>query len=162
MISGPESNRGRAEGPEERGETPVSPEPAPAAPRGPRPPFGGSPSEGAQEDCPFCRIVAGAAPAQVLREWPDALAIVPRHPVTPGHALVIPRTHVADVAVDPAVSASTMRRAAEMAFNLGECNIITSRGESATQSVFHLHMHVLPRRPEDGLALPWTPAPRYR
>ncbi|WP_456228936.1 HIT family protein [Streptomyces sp. YJ-C3] len=83
---------------------------------------------------------------------------MPLAAVTPGHVLVIPRAHVADVGVDPAVSARTMRRAAELAADLGECNIITSRGESATQTVFHLHLHVLPRYPEDGLALPWAPA----
>jgi len=159
MISGPKLSHGCAEASEERGDTLVSTELAPGAPRGPRLPLGSSPLERAPEGCPFCRIVAGTAPAQVLREWPDALAIVPRNEVTPGHVLVIPRTHVADVGVDPAVSASTMRRAAEMASNLGECNVITSRGESATQSIFHLHIHVLPRHPEDGLVLPWTPAP---
>lgn len=137
----------------------MSTEFAPGASHGSRSPSSGSASTGAQEGCPFCRIVAGAAPARVLREWPDALAIVPLAEVTPGHVLVIPRTHVADVGVDPAVSASTMRRAAELAALLGECNVITSRGESATQTVFHLHIHVLPRRPEDGLALPWTPVP---
>ncbi|MEU6537954.1 HIT family protein [Streptomyces sp. NPDC047000] len=113
----------------------------------------------AHGDCPFCAIVAGRAPATVVRRWPDALAIVPLSAVTAGHTLVIPVTHVADVGVDPAVSATTMRRAAELAAELGDCNIITSRGELATQSVFHLHLHVLPRRREDGLALPWTIGP---
>ncbi|WP_428956677.1 HIT family protein [Streptomyces sp. cg35] len=125
---------------------------------GARPRSAGSSPYPVQESCPFCRIVAGVAPARVLREWPDTLAIVPLAAVTPGHVLVIPRAHVADVGVDPAVSARTMRRAAELAADLGECNIITSRGESATQTVFHLHLHVLPRYPEDGLALPWAPA----
>lgn len=108
------------------------------------------------EGCPFCAIVAGRAPATVVRCWPDALAIVPLSAVTAGHTLVIPKTHVADVGVDPAVSAATMGRAAELAAGFGDCNIITSRGELATQSVFHLHLHVLPRRSEDGLALPWV------
>ena len=106
--------------------------------------------------CPFCRIVDGTASARIIREWPDALAIVPIDEVTAGHALVIPKVHVADVAVDPRVSAITMHRAAELATEHGACNIITSRGESATQSVFHLHLHVLPRADGDGLVLPWT------
>ena len=106
--------------------------------------------------CPFCAIVAGLAPAVVVREWPDALAITPIAAVTDGHILVIPKTHVADVGVDPVISGATMRRAAELAAEYGACNIITSRGEPATQSVFHLHLHVLPRRDRDGLALPWT------
>ncbi|MFE4688735.1 HIT family protein [Streptomyces sp. NPDC056749] len=110
-------------------------------------------------DCPFCAIVAGRAPARVVRRWPETLAFLPLSAVTPGHTLVIPKAHVADVGVDPAVSAVTMRRAAELAAELGACNIITSRGEPATQSVFHLHLHVLPRRPYDGLALPWALGP---
>ncbi|MFG2956290.1 HIT family protein [Streptomyces sp. NPDC048291] len=109
--------------------------------------------------CPFCAIVAGSAPARVVRRWPDSLAIVPLSAVTAGHTLVIPKTHVADVGVDPAVSAATMRRAAELAAEFGACNIITSRGELATQSVFHLHLHLLPRRHQDGLALPWAAGP---
>ncbi|MFD5556192.1 HIT family protein [Streptomyces sp. NPDC127068] len=108
-------------------------------------------------DCPFCAIVAGRAPARIVRRWPDSLAIVPLSAVTAGHTLVIPKTHVADIGVDPLVAADTMRRAAELAAEFGACNIITSRGELATQSIFHLHLHVLPRRHEDGLLLPWSP-----
>jgi histidine triad (HIT) family protein len=111
------------------------------------------------EGCPFCAIVAGRAPARVIRHWPDSLAIVPLSAVTAGHTLVIPKTHVADIGVDPAVSATTMRRAAELAAEFGACNIITSRGALATQSVFHLHLHLLPRRHHDGLALPWATGP---
>ncbi|GAA2262559.1 hypothetical protein GCM10010415_27090 [Streptomyces atrovirens] len=107
-------------------------------------------------DCPFCAIVAGRASATIVRRWPDALAIVPLSAVTAGHMLVIPKEHVADVGVDPAVSAATMRRAAELAGDMGACNIITSRGGLATQTVFHLHLHVLPRRRRDGLKLPWA------
>ncbi|MDH6700919.1 HIT family protein [Streptomyces griseoviridis] len=108
-------------------------------------------------ECPFCDIVAGRAEARVVRRWPDSLAIVPLGAVTPGHLLVIPKRHVADVGTDPLVSATTMARAAELAAEFDACNIITSRGEPATQTVFHLHLHVLPRRDEDGLALPWAP-----
>jgi histidine triad (HIT) family protein len=106
------------------------------------------------DDCVFCQIVAGEAPATVIREWPDAIAIVPLRPVAPGHVLVIPRTHVADATVDPDVTAVTMRRAAELA--VPPCNLITSAGRPATQTVFHLHIHVVPRRVGDGLALPWS------
>ncbi|MEU8995458.1 HIT family protein [Streptomyces caniferus] len=109
--------------------------------------------------CPFCLIVLGGAPATVLREWPETIAIRPRHGgVTDGHVLVIPRVHVADVAEDPEVSATTMLRAAELAGEAGDCNVITSRGPSATQTVRHLHLHVVPRADGDGLLLPWTVA----
>ncbi|MEW2072852.1 HIT domain-containing protein [Streptomyces sp. NPDC013433] len=117
----------------------------------------GSVDRGPGADCPFCLIVRGAAPARVVRRWADALAITPRGGgVTRGHVLVLPMTHVPDVAADPAVSATTMRYAAELAAEVGDCNIITSRGAAATQTVPHLHVHVVPRRPGDGILLPWT------
>ncbi|WP_404869157.1 HIT family protein [Kitasatospora griseola] len=108
--------------------------------------------------CVFCAIVAGTASAVVVREWPDAIAIRPRSGgVNPGHLLVIPRAHVADVGTDPVVSAAAMARAAELAAALPAANVITSKGPEATQTVFHLHIHVVPRADGDGLPLPWTP-----
>ncbi|MFF0389623.1 HIT family protein [Kitasatospora sp. NPDC004615] len=108
--------------------------------------------------CVFCAIAAGTAPAVVVREWPDAIAIRPRSGgVNPGHLLVIPRAHVADVGADPVVSAAVMARAAELAAVLPAANVITSKGSAATQTVFHLHIHVVPRADGDGLPLPWTP-----
>lgn len=109
--------------------------------------------------CVFCRIVAGEAPATVVWEWPDALAIVPLNPVTPGHILVLPRVHVPDFTTDPAVSGLTAQRAAELGRDLGlaDANEITSRGPAATQTVWHLHRHLVPRTCGDGLPLPWTP-----
>ena len=105
--------------------------------------------------CVFCEIVAGRTPATVVQEWDDALAIVPIGPVVDGHTLVIPKQHVADFGEDPEVSAATMRRAAELAAGPWPANIITSRGREATQSVWHLHLHIVPRAANDGLALPW-------
>ena len=107
--------------------------------------------------CAFCEIAAGRAPATVVSEWPEVIAIRPRHPVTAGHTLVIPHAHVVDVGIDPAISACTMAAAAELAAELPAANVITSRGAAATQTVYHLHLHVVPRRHGDGLPLPWTP-----
>ena len=107
-------------------------------------------------DCVFCQIVAGQAPATVIQRWNGAIAIAPFHPVTEGHALVVPAVHVSDVSVDAAVSALTMAAVAELAGKHSSCNIITSRGADATQTVFHLHIHVVPRRANDGLLLPWS------
>jgi histidine triad (HIT) family protein len=104
-------------------------------------------------DCVFCAIVAGIAPATIVRRWPDALAIVPLGPVVDGHLLVIPTVHVEDYTTDPEVTAVVARRAAEIASH--PSNLITSAGREATQSVFHLHAHVVPRAEDDGLALPW-------
>jgi histidine triad (HIT) family protein len=110
-----------------------------------------------EQPCPFCEIVAGRAPATIIRRWDDALAIVPLSPVVYGHTLVIPKTHVTDFVADPDVTAATTRHAAELAgeFPAGAMNLITSRGKAATQSVFHLHLHLVPRAANDGLALPW-------
>ena len=105
-------------------------------------------------DCVFCQIVAGTTPATMVAEWRDAIAIVPLNPVTEGHTLVIPRRHVRDALTYPLLTAITMVRAASLA--KAPCNFITSVGEEATQTVFHLHVHVVPRRPNDGLVLPWT------
>ncbi|WP_414505029.1 HIT domain-containing protein [Streptomyces sp. NEAU-L66] len=110
------------------------------------------------EACAFCRIAAGTEPVPLVRDWPDAFAIVPRRPVTPGHLLVIPRRHVRDATTDPAVTAAVMQRTAELGAELtGDLNIITAAGPAATQKVFHAHVHLVPRRTDDGLPLPWTP-----
>lgn len=83
-------------------------------------------------------------------------AFAPLNPVTPGHMLVVPVEHVRDAAERPEVTAAVMHGAAILAGEVGSCNIITSMGEPATQTVFHLHAHVVPRRVGDGLTLPWT------
>jgi diadenosine tetraphosphate (Ap4A) HIT family hydrolase len=108
--------------------------------------------------CPFCRIIRDGAPAQIVREWADALAIVPRGGgCTRGHLLILPRGHVADFTTDPVVSATVQLRAAQLAQELGgQWNYLTSCGPDATQTVFHLHGHLVPRTAGDGLALPWT------
>lgn len=110
------------------------------------------------DPCVFCEIIAGRAPATVVRAWPDTIAIHPRHPVTPGHVLVIPRAHVPDAATDHLITGTTTARASEIGAALtAPHNLITSIGSEATQTVFHLHVHVVPRHTGDGLPLPWTP-----
>lgn len=106
-------------------------------------------------DCVFCRIVAGLAPATILREWGGAIAIAPLDPVTDGHTLVIPREHVADATERLYITALVVRHAAQWAARYESANILTSIGAAATQSIHHLHWHVVPRRPGDGLMLPW-------
>ncbi|MFD4830097.1 nucleoside 2-deoxyribosyltransferase domain-containing protein [Streptomyces uncialis] len=108
--------------------------------------------------CAFCAIAAGDAPAVIVREWDDALAIRPRSGgVNTGHVLVLPRAHVEDAGTDPDVTAAVMRRAAELVAGHSDANIITSKGVHGTASVAHLHAHVVPRQADDGLPLPWTP-----
>jgi histidine triad (HIT) family protein len=108
--------------------------------------------------CIFCRIVAGKSPASIVADWPDALAVVPLGPVTDGHVLVIPKDHVDDFTSAPGITAMVCARAAEFAARHGgDMNMITSKGATATQTDFHLHVHLVPREAGDGLPLPWTP-----
>ncbi|MFF5695027.1 HIT family protein [Streptomyces albidoflavus] len=108
-------------------------------------------------DCVFCAIVEGDAPATIVRDWGDVIAILPRGGCTEGHVLVLPRVHVADAGVDPEVTGRTMVRAAELMAEHPNANLITSRGPIATQTVYHLHVHIVPRVEGDDLPLPWTP-----
>jgi len=97
-------------------------------------------------DCVFCEIAVGRAAAVVVRRWPEALAITPRGGVRAGHLLVLPRGHVVDALQDPVVTGATMARAAQLGAELGgDLNLITSVGALATQTVPHLHVHLLPR-----------------
>lgn len=107
-------------------------------------------------DCPFCqRIAAGEYDYDGL----GSVAFQPLNPVTPGHFLVVQRRHVADAREVPRLTGYAAQFAAALAAEMGleSFNLITSVGEAATQSVRHLHWHVVPRRPGDGLPLPWTP-----
>lgn len=111
-------------------------------------------------DCVFCGRIKGGE-----YDDEDAFAVTfrPLNPVGPGHRLFVPKAHVADALEDPNVTAMTVRFASEWGTRqgVGPCNLITSRGPEATQSVFHLHWHLLPRFKNDGYVLPWTgPAER--
>lgn len=108
--------------------------------------------------CSFCSIAQHRAQADIVQEWPDAVALRPRSGgVHPGHLLVIPRVHVQDAAADPVVTATVMARAAELMAKHPDANLITSRGAYASQTQLHLHVHLVPRERDDGLPLPWTP-----
>jgi diadenosine tetraphosphate (Ap4A) HIT family hydrolase len=107
--------------------------------------------------CPFCdRIAVG----EFDYEDEYAVAFQPLNPVTPGHFLVLPRAHVVS-ALEPLAPiwlGQATRLAAILArqMDLTACNFINSAGAAATQTVPHLHVHVVPRREGDGLHLPWT------
>lgn len=107
-----------------------------------------------KDGCVFC---AYAGPNEILWETPSVYVIEPLRQVTPGHVLVIPRAHATDFAAAAAVTAAAFRGAAEFVQyeELGDCNLITSKGEAASQMVFHVHVHVLPRTWDDNVTLPW-------
>jgi histidine triad (HIT) family protein len=113
----------------------------------------------------FCKILAGELPAHVVAETDAAFAFADISPATRGHTLVIPRVHVADVheisAEDLAACALLAKDvAARVLERLGAqgVNLMHSAGVAAWQTVFHFHLHVIPRYDSDPLQLPWTPS----
>lgn len=106
-------------------------------------------------DCVFCQIISGVEHAEIVYSWSDAIAFTPLDPVVSGHVLVVPKVHVRDAVESPAVTAFAMARASELAAAYSASNILTSVGAAATQSVFHLHIHVIPRLTGDQLMIPW-------
>lgn len=104
--------------------------------------------------CPFCeRIDRGDC--EVINS--EVVTFPPLNPVTAGHVLVVPWRHVQDFTERPSLSGYVMTIAAEIVREFdGDCNVITSVGSAATQTVRHLHVHIVPRYDGDGLALPWT------
>jgi histidine triad (HIT) family protein len=115
-------------------------------------------------DCIFCKIVAGEIPATKVAEDERTVAFMDISPATRGHALVVPREHAADLLrIDPedlaACARSAQRLARRMPERLGAAgvNLLNSCGEAAWQTVFHFHLHVIPRYEGDPLRLPWTP-----
>jgi histidine triad (HIT) family protein len=106
--------------------------------------------------CAFCAVVAGDAPADVVHSGPTTVAFLDTKPVFPGHVLLVPRTHVttlADLPPDelPAffTLAQRLERAVEGAMDAPGSLVLINNVIS--QSVPHLHLHVIPRRPKDGL-----------
>ena len=117
-------------------------------------------------ECIFCKIVAGELPATIVDEDEQTIAFMDINPATRGHALVVPREHSADLleielSQLAAVNAAAQRLAARVKQGLGAAgvNLINSCGAAAWQTVFHFHLHVIPRYEDDPLRLPWQPRP---
>jgi histidine triad (HIT) family protein len=123
----------------------------------------------ADPDCLFCKIVAGDVPATRVYEDERTIAFMDINPATRGHLLVIPRAHARDLlVVDPADLAACAEAAQKLAGLVSEklgadgVNLINSCGQAAWQTVYHFHIHVIPRYAGDPLRLPWHPAPGDR
>ena len=106
-------------------------------------------------ECVFCDLIARG---DYIDRAAGVVTFEPLNPAVPGHLLVVPAEHVRDALESPTLTAVTMIRAVVVARERGlaPCNIMTSVGAEATQSVFHLHIHIVPRKYGDGLILPWT------
>ena len=120
----------------------------------------------AEPDCLFCGIVDGSIPSQTIDSDERTVAFMDINPATPGHALVVPRTHSADLLeIAPEDLSATMLASQRLAGRMkevlgaGGINLINACGAVAWQTVFHFHIHVVPRYEDDPLKLPWIPEP---
>lgn len=120
--------------------------------------------------CVFCQIVTGEAPAWRVHEDEQCVAFLDIHPATRGHTLVVPRDHADDVwAISADGAAAVMRtvhatsRLLRDRLGVDALNIVQANGLRAWQTVFHYHVHLVPRYEDDGLVLPWRPGgePRW-
>ncbi|MDX9736613.1 MAG: HIT family protein [Azonexus sp.] len=112
--------------------------------------------------CIFCRLIAGEIPAARVFEDAETLAFMDIGQVNPGHVLVAHKRHaptLLDLTADEA--AAVMRTAHRIAlavqatFNPAGLTLLQCNGKVAEQTVFHVHMHVVPRHADDGVALSW-------
>jgi histidine triad (HIT) family protein len=116
-------------------------------------------------DCIFCKIIAGELPAEIVDQDERTVAFLDISPATAGHALVVPRQHVRNLleigSEDLQATMLTAQRLARKATErLGAAgvNLLNACGAAAWQTVFHFHVHVIPRYEGDPLRLPWKPA----
>jgi histidine triad (HIT) family protein len=116
-------------------------------------------------DCIFCKIVAGELPATIVDQDERTVAFMDISPATRGHALVVPRRHWRNLLeIDPEDLQATLLTAQRLGaralerLNADGINLLNSYGPAAWQTVFHFHLHVIPRYEGDPLRLPWIPA----
>ena len=120
----------------------------------------------ADPDCLFCGIVAGTIPSETIDSDERTVAFMDINPATPGHALVVPREHSADLLeigeedlTATVLAAQRLAKRMKDVLNADGINLINSCGSAAWQTVFHFHIHVVPRYDDDPLKLPWVPEP---
>lgn len=116
----------------------------------------------ANEDCIFCKIVAGEIPSFKLYEDEHTLAFMDINPANRGHALTIPKAHTPNLFEAPdeilasaVATARKVAKAVQKTVNPDGINLVQANGPGAAQSVFHLHLHVVPRFTDDNLKLNW-------
>jgi histidine triad (HIT) family protein len=122
----------------------------------------------AMTDCVFCEIVAGQAPALIVDEDEGTLSFLSIRPGAYGHTLIVPKAHYADLFDVPVETAGQLAQTAKrLALRYREkigatgCNLLHASGAAGQQSVFHIHLHLLPRFSGDGIDA-WPHLPRAR
>lgn len=120
-------------------------------------------------ECPFCEIVQREDPdAREVYRDDHVVAFFPLEPATLGHTLVVPRAHVPDIwslddetAERLAVATTRLAQVVKHALAPEGLNVIQSNGKAATQTVFHLHVHIVPRWENDAVGRIWPPETNY-
>jgi histidine triad (HIT) family protein len=128
--------------------------------------YGASRREAVISDCVFCDIIAGRTPAEVVLSDPEVVAFLDARPVFKGHVLVVPREHVVTLADLPAAAVGpfflrVQRVSAVMPAALGCQGTFVAANNVVSQSVPHLHVHVVPRTRGDGLRGFFWPRQKY-
>ena len=115
-------------------------------------------------DCIFCKIANGEIPAATLYEDADFRVILDLGPATKGHALILPKAHYADLTELPEelagrsmILAKKIISALKPALPCDGYNVVQNNGPAAGQTVFHYHVHLIPRRENDHAGVSWTP-----
>ena len=115
-------------------------------------------------NCIFCKIANGEIPSTTLYEDEDFRVILDLGPATRGHALLLPKEHYKDLFdLEDEVAAKALVRAKRIAGRLQKAvgadgmNLVQNNGEAAGQTVFHFHMHLIPRYREDHAGILWEP-----
>ncbi len=118
------------------------------------------------DDCIFCKILRGEIPCFKIYEDDGVLAFMDVNPLSPGHALVIPKHHARDILETPDdwtgkafAAAGLVARAVQKTLSPEGISVVQANGPGAQQSVFHLHVHVIPRSADDGITMNWEPIP---
>lgn len=116
------------------------------------------------DNCIFCKLAAGDIPTNTVYEDDTFRVIMDANPATKGHSLIIPKDHFANLyEMDEEVAAKAMKLAKKMAVHMKEklnCdgfNLLQNNEETAGQTVFHFHMHLIPRYQGDTVGITWTP-----
>ena len=116
------------------------------------------------ENCIFCKIIAGEIPSNTIYEDDEFKVVLDVSPASKGHALILPKNHYADLyEIDENVAADAMKLAKKLAIHMTDVlkcdgfNLVQNNHEVAGQTVFHFHMHLVPRYIKDNVTMTWIP-----
>lgn len=116
------------------------------------------------QNCIFCKIAGGEIPAATIYEDEEFRVILDLGPASKGHALILPKEHYANLfEIEDELAGKALKLAKKIGIKMKEVlgcdglNVVQNNGEAAGQTVFHFHMHLIPRYENDGAKVTWTP-----